>query len=88
MLRIPVQIEYKNLNDGQVKTRRVVPLPSGSEKFNTGNTCITGYDASANNGKGGIRRFDNDNILRIRSCAFPVKIPKEHQKYFNTTAAL
>jgi hypothetical protein len=82
MWRIPVEITYRNEGNGEVKTRKVVQFPEGSEQFDTGNTCITGFDATADNGKGGTRRFKNENIINMRSCAFPVKIPKEQQKYF------
>lgn len=81
MYRIPIELQYQS-KDGEIKTRRFVPFPDGSKSFSTGKTCMTGFDANADNGKGGIRRFENSHILKMRSCSFPVKIPKDHQKYF------
>lgn len=77
MLKMPIEIDYKNEKDGQLKTRRVVPF-GNSHTFENGHTCITGFDPAA----GGIRRFLNSNILAMRSVHIPVSVPNEMEKHF------
>lgn len=82
MQLFPIQIKYRNTTDKEIKVRLVVPFPDVLMQFSTGNTCITGYDPNAEDGKGGIRRFECDRIEEMATVSFPVAIPSKFEHYY------